>query len=386
MSEGGEIDEDDNWRNEISFHNDSSSKSSSSSSSYSNHEDITVKMPLLESTKKSDVYKFKSSDKKNVHSEIGNIQSKKFNVDEIILAAVAEDDLSTDGDTLPLPLAELLGKSFASNSNNPPTGANTTDDKTHRRVSFLDVETNNINHTGCEATQPSKSKRKLSSNSSNSSNTSSTSSNTISFNNYSRNENELGTRLFDSNHIVMLNGKRYIQLSILGKGGSSTVYRVLSEDMQHIYAYKRVDVRGCSNDSCDADSVFNSYTNEIELLQKLKGSPYIIELIDAEINREEMYVSMLMEAGDTDLAKVLSSKQKNKQQTYNPFFYRLIWQEMLEAVDYIHNNRIVHGDLKPANFVFVKGHLKLIDFGIAKAFSNDTTNIYRESQIGTVCI
>jgi serine/threonine protein kinase len=42
------------------------------------------------------------------------------------------------------------------------------------------------------------------------------------------------------------------------------------------------------------------------------------------------------------------------------------------------------GDLKPANFVFVKGHLKLIDFGIAKAISNDTTNIYRESQIGTV--
>ena len=42
------------------------------------------------------------------------------------------------------------------------------------------------------------------------------------------------------------------------------------------------------------------------------------------------------------------------------------------------------GDLKPANFVFVKGHLKLIDFGIAKSFSNDTTNIYRESQIGTV--
>lgn len=32
----------------------------------------------------------------------------------------------------------------------------------------------------------------------------------------------------------------------------------------------------------------------------------------------------------------------------------------------------------------MKGHLKLIDFGIAKSFSSDTTNIYRESQIGTI--
>jgi len=38
-----------------------------------------------------------------------------------------------------------------------------------------------------------------------------------------------------------------------------------------------------------------------------------------------------------------------------------------------------------ANFLFVKGTLKLIDFGIAKAIENqDTTNIYRESQIGTL--
>jgi serine/threonine protein kinase len=42
--------------------------------------------------------------------------------------------------------------------------------------------------------------------------------------------------------------------------------------------------------------------------------------------------------------------------------------EMLEAVQVIHNHRIVHGDLKPANFLFVEGRLKLIDFGIAKVF------------------
>lgn len=54
---------------------------------------------------------------------------------------------------------------------------------------------------------------------------------------------------------------------------------------------------------------------------------------------------------------------------------------MLEAVHTIHEERIVHGDLKPANFVCVQGRLKLIDFGIAKAIQNDTTNIVRENQV-----
>lgn len=54
---------------------------------------------------------------------------------------------------------------------------------------------------------------------------------------------------------------------------------------------------------------------------------------------------------------------------------------MLEAVQTIHDERIVHSDLKPANFLMVKGELKLIDFGIAKAIQNDTTNIVRDCQV-----
>lgn len=54
---------------------------------------------------------------------------------------------------------------------------------------------------------------------------------------------------------------------------------------------------------------------------------------------------------------------------------------MLQAVQVIHDEKIVHSDLKPANFVLVKGQLKLIDFGIANAIANDTTNIQRDHTV-----
>ena len=58
---------------------------------------------------------------------------------------------------------------------------------------------------------------------------------------------------------------------------------------------------------------------------------------------------------------------------------------MLEAVQVVHGERIVHSDLKPANFLLVSGQLKLIDFGIAKAIPHEnTTNIHRDTQIGTL--
>jgi serine/threonine protein kinase len=66
-------------------------------------------------------------------------------------------------------------------------------------------------------------------------------------------------------------------------------------------------------------------------------------------------------------------------------FIRLTWQQMLSAVHSIHQEKIIHSDLKPANFLFVKGALKLIDFGIAKAIAtDDTTKIFRENAMGTL--
>jgi serine/threonine-protein kinase TTK/MPS1 len=87
-----------------------------------------------------------------------------------------------------------------------------------------------------------------------------------------------------------------------------------------------------------------------------------------------------MEHGEIDL----SDRLRDLKDGMDENFLRVIWMQMLQAVHAIHRERIIHGDLKPANFLFVNGALKLIDFGIAKAISNDTTNIERDSQVGTV--
>lgn len=73
--------------------------------------------------------------------------------------------------------------------------------------------------------------------------------------------------------------------------------------------------------------------------------------------------------------------QEQQKEPVNMIWIAYYWQQMLQAVHIIHEEKIVHSDLKPANFVLVKGQLKLIDFGIANAIANDTTNIQRDNQV-----
>ncbi|GAA6025068.1 hypothetical protein JCM11491_006060 [Sporobolomyces phaffii] len=170
---------------------------------------------------------------------------------------------------------------------------------------------------------------------------------------------------------IMVNGKAYHRAGILGRGGSSKVYRVIAAHNNEICALKKVDTRN------DAESRA-SFINEITLLKKLSGKPEIIQLIDAEV--QNRYVYMVMEAGDTDLNSLLAG-YSGLELSLNRVRY--IWEQMLCAVQVIHEESIVHSDLKPANFVVVKGRVKLIDFGISKAIAADTTNIGRDQQIGT---
>ncbi|QLQ80323.1 hypothetical protein HG537_0D03240 [Torulaspora globosa] len=172
-------------------------------------------------------------------------------------------------------------------------------------------------------------------------------------------------------NVVKVNNIEYEKVELLGRGGSSKVYKV-RDSGNRIYALKRVVF-----DEFDDTSV-DGFKGEIELLKKLENEKRVVQLIDHEMEHGVLY--LIMECGDHDLSQVLSQRIG---MPLDMEFVRYHAREMLRCVKVVHDSGIVHSDLKPANFVFVKGILKIIDFGIANAVPDHTVNIYRENQIGT---
>lgn len=213
---------------------------------------------------------------------------------------------------------------------------------------------------------------------------------------------------------IKVNGQTYKILSLVGRGGSSRVFKVLSVQSNQILALKKVSLRGLD------PITLQGYMNEINLLSSFKECSNIIHLIDYEINHQPSPGSLLilMEYGEADLGKLLQSPRRRRSgmvvsssvmnngigneeqdletQRFPPIadergsyrdlnFIRHLWQQMLLAVETVHQAKIVHCDLKPANFLLVNGMVKLIDFGISKAILTDnTTTVMRENQVGTV--
>lgn len=187
-------------------------------------------------------------------------------------------------------------------------------------------------------------------------------------------------------NVIRVKNRYMMRLKRIGRGGSSEVFQVITKDTHEILALKKITVPLSLEPNAKRDPMEN-FQNEIDLLLKVRNKPYCIQMLDYEIENDHRHnctkIRMLFECGEIDLAHLLK-RQPNGYYT-DMLIVSSYYKQMLLALNTIHGFRIVHGDLKPANFLMVRGELKLIDFGIAKQIiSNETTNIARDSQVGTL--
>ncbi|ORD95858.1 MPS1 [Hepatospora eriocheir] len=156
----------------------------------------------------------------------------------------------------------------------------------------------------------------------------------------------------ESNNIFIINNKPVIILGEIAKGGFSTVNKVIYDN--EVYAMKR--------------SYRGNFKKELEILQKVSSYPWGIKLIASDINIKLHTSILIMEYGEIDLQRFIDNN------VMNICLIKSIWKDLLEIIISLHNIKIIHKDIKPANFVFVKDRLKIIDFNISVEMGPDTTS------------
>jgi serine/threonine-protein kinase len=142
----------------------------------------------------------------------------------------------------------------------------------------------------------------------------------------------------------------------IGRGGMGVVFEAHRDDDQY---RKRVAVKTLFRGS-GSDLILRRFRQERQILARLEN-PHIARLLDGGVTTDgQPYFAMELVDGVPITAHVEVKKL--------PVRDRLqLFIQVCGAVQYAHQNLVVHRDLKPGNIlVATDGAVKLLDFGIAK--------------------
>ncbi len=153
--------------------------------------------------------------------------------------------------------------------------------------------------------------------------------------------------------------KNYEILETIATGGMATIYRGVQISLNREVVIKKLHPHLAE----DANFV-KRFQREAAILAKLQHKN-IVAIIDFFESGNEQFIVLEYIKGRT-LKELINDKEKIP---YSMSMY--IMREVLQGLQYIHSNNILHRDMKPDNIMISEdGSIKITDFGLAYRHEN----------------
>ena len=158
---------------------------------------------------------------------------------------------------------------------------------------------------------------------------------------------------------------RYEIETLIGQGGMSYVYRANDRKMGRVVAVKVL-----KEEYCEDEDFIRKFQNEAQAAAKL-NHPNIVAVYDIVDNPETKlhYIVMELVEGITLKNYIKRAGRMDSQETI------AIALQAAAGIELAHKMGIVHRDIKPQNIIVdSEGNVKVADFGIARAATQQTVN------------
>ena len=165
---------------------------------------------------------------------------------------------------------------------------------------------------------------------------------------------------------------KYKITKLIGEGGMASVYEAEHEMLGTKVAIKVLNPILSAN-----AEIKTRFRNEAKLMASL-DHPNITKVIDFDEQPQQLSIVMEFLKGE-DLNDRIKRNGPLAENEISDIF-----SQTLSAFQYAHEKGIVHRDIKPSNiFILSNGHVKILDFGIAKLFGQGNEMTQTGTQMGT---
>jgi len=151
----------------------------------------------------------------------------------------------------------------------------------------------------------------------------------------------------------------YENLGMVGKGAFNKIYKARHRETGEVVALKSMQLETVGS----SDGIPLEMIREMSIMMSIRH-PNIVQVKEAVVDAGSMH--MVMELVDFDLGLLI----EHMKQPFSEGQVKCLAMQLLSALAAVHENFILHRDLKQTNLLLDKnGVLKLCDFGLARRCS-----------------